>query len=340
MKPPQRTTLRLSSALVLCAALTGCGDVDLSGGTTAADGPPLELTAQLCDDPANMQVLLDSTTGNNPLSSGDVNEEQVQRLIDAPIEGPFFMFNVIKYREKAQYADGRETDLTGREADALYAPIEFLQAIGARLAFVTDVGTQLDGDETVWDTVAVVEYPCPLAFMAMVAHPEFQARAVHKDAGVEKTIVMVTKLLPPLLPPGTELPTPFPPTEDDPSFQLIHVQDFHEIAQYEPGTNEPTRTGKEAWNEYVNNSAGQGGGFGVFPSASLAVQGVLFGDDRTWDEINIVQFPSMAAFSALIANDVRQDGSYHRLAALANNYSLITYPVIMDFFGGNWERAP
>lgn len=117
-----------------------------------------------------------------------------------------------------------------------------------------------------------------------------------------------------------------PPTEDDPSFQLIHVQDFHEIAQYEPGTNEPTRTGKEAWNEYVNNSAGQGGGFGVFPSASLSVQGVLLGDDRTWDEINIVQFPSTAAFSALIANDVRQDGSYHRLAALANNYSLITCP--------------
>jgi hypothetical protein len=319
-------------AIAIGLALAGCGDDD--GGETIGDGTqvaPLELTAQLCDDPANLQVLLDSTDGSNPLSTGDVNEEQLQRMIDAPTEGPFFMFNLIKYRERAQYADGRETDLTGREADALYSPFDFLQAIDARLAFVADVDTQIDGDETVWDTVAVVEYPCPLAFMAMVAHPEFQARAVHKDAGVEKTIVMVTRLSPPLLPPGTELPSPFPATEDDPAFELIHVQDFHDIAQYEEGANEPTRTGKEAWEQYVANSASSGGGLGVFPSAQLVVQGVLIGDDRTWDEINIIHMPSMAGFQALLANETRQEGRYHRLAALAHNYSLITYPGLNDF---------
>ena len=49
------------------------------------------------------------------------------------------MVNLIKYREWAVYADGRETDLTGREANALYNPVEFLSAIGARVVFSTEV---------------------------------------------------------------------------------------------------------------------------------------------------------------------------------------------------------
>lgn len=321
-------------ALALCMAVAGCGDDD-GGSSTPDDGAeaaPLELTAQLCDDPNNLQVLLDSETAGNPLSLGDVNQEQMRRMIDAPTAGPFYMFNLIKYRERAQYADGRETDLTGREADALYAPLDFLQAIGARVVFVSDVDMQIDGDDTVWDTVAVVEYPCPIAFMAMVADPDFQARAVHKDAGVEKTIVLVTHLSRPLLPEGGTLPDgPFPPTDTDPEFQLVHVQDFHEIAQYEEGTNEPTRTGKEAWEEYVANSASSGGGFGAYPTAQLVVQGVLLGDDRSWDEINIIRMPSRAGFQALLDDETRQAGRYHRLAALAHNYSLITYPALNDF---------
>jgi len=72
----------------------------------------------------------------------------------------------------------------------------------------------------------------------------------------------------------------------------------------------------------------------------LVVQGVLLGDDRTWDEINIVHMPSRAGFAALLANETRQEGSYHRLAALANNYSLITYPLLNDFYGTAGEAAP
>ena len=320
-------------AIVIGLALAGCGDDD--GGQATGDGTqvaPLELTAQLCDDPSNMTVLLDSPAGSALLSSGLLNQRQVQRMIDAPTKGPFYMFNLVRYREHAEYPDGRETDLTGREANMLYAPLEFLAAIGARIAFSSEVDLQIDGDDTVWEAVAVVEYPCPVAFLAMIADPEFQARAIHKDAGVEKTIVMVTHLAPPFLPEGVKLPDgPFPPTDDDPEFQLVHVQDFHEIAQYEEGTDEPTRTGKEAWEAYVANSASSGGGFGAFLSAQLVVEGVFLGDDRSWDEINIVRMPSRAGFQALLDDATRQAGRYHRLAALANNYSLITYPALNDF---------
>jgi hypothetical protein len=137
-------------------------------------------------------ALLTSQMGDysGSLTFGEINLEQVQRMMQAPTEGPFYMVNLIRYGDKAAYPDGRESDLTGREANALYSPIEFLAAIGARVVFSAEVDQQIDGDDPIWHDVAVVEYPCPVAFFAMIAHPDFQARAVHKKAGVETTYVM------------------------------------------------------------------------------------------------------------------------------------------------------
>lgn len=235
--------------MLLCLLLIGCAGDD-GGGDTTDDGTetaPLELTAHLCNDASKMALLMDSLENGSDPSFAAVNEEQVQGMLAAPTDGPFHMFNLIRYRESAEHPDGREADLTGREARALYSPIEFLTAIDARVVFAADVDLQIDGDEIVSDFVGVVEYPCPLAFFAMVADPEFQARSIHKEAGVERTIVMVTDLAPSPLPPGFVPPEgPYPPTEEDPAFELIHVQGFHEIAQYEEGVDEPERGGNEA----------------------------------------------------------------------------------------------
>jgi hypothetical protein len=98
--------------------------MDAGHAADAGQAPmgPLPLTDDLCDDPANMDTLLASPVGNALLTSGTFNTEQVERMIAAPTEGPFYMFNLIRYREWAEYADGSETDLTGREANALYNP--------------------------------------------------------------------------------------------------------------------------------------------------------------------------------------------------------------------------
>ena len=37
------------------------------------------------------------------------------------VEGPLMMVNLLKFREKAAYADGRDPDLSGREAYRRYA---------------------------------------------------------------------------------------------------------------------------------------------------------------------------------------------------------------------------
>ncbi|MEE4218700.1 MAG: hypothetical protein V2I48_13885 [Xanthomonadales bacterium] len=301
-----------------------------------ADVAPLALTQDICDAASNMAVIQDSYIWRGLMGFGGLNPDQVERMVAEPTRGPFYMLNLIRFRELAEYRDGRDTSLTGREANALYSPVEFLSAIGAGPVFLAPVYNQIDGSDYIWEEFALVEYPCPAAFFAMISDPEFQARAVHKDAGVEKTIVMVTHLQPSPVPPGFEFPPPtYPPTEDDPSFELIHVMDFHDIAQYEEGANEPERTGGEAWAEY-QAGGGASVNIGSRPTAILDIQGAIIGDTvRSWDQAYIVHMPSMAGFQALLADETRQAGRYHRLAALANNYSMITYPIVNNIPDGS-----
>ena len=297
-------------------------------------GGPLDLATDLCDNPENLDVLQDSPFFQLMRQQGSMRAEQIDRMLAEPTRGPFYMLNLIRYRDQAEYADGRETDLTGREANALYSPIEFLAAIGAAPVFVAEVGSQIDGDDLIWDDVAIVEYPCPVAFFAMVMTPDFQARAEHKDAGVEQTIVMVTHLQPSSVPEDFEWPeSAYPGTKDDPAFELVHVMDFHDTAQYEAGADEPERTGAEAWQEYQSAGSDAALEVGARPTATLDIQGALIGDDRDWDQAEIIQMPSLAGFEALQDDATQQDASYHRLAALANNYSMITYPAINNLPG-------
>jgi len=104
-------------------------------------------------------------------------------------DGPFWALNLMRYRELADYADGRETTLTGREADDLYAPLGPLAAIGALPVFLADVTDQPTG-APLWERVAIVRYPSRSAFLAMQQREDFRELHAHKDAGMQTTIVM------------------------------------------------------------------------------------------------------------------------------------------------------
>ncbi len=91
-------------------------------------------------------------------------------------DGPVWMVNLMKYREVADYADGRETSISGQEADDLYSPLDSLAAVGARPVFFGDVDQQLLGDSTVWDRVAVVKYPTRRSCIDMHVLPKFPRR--------------------------------------------------------------------------------------------------------------------------------------------------------------------
>ena len=126
------------------------------------------------------------------LHYGSVDAAYATRLATTPPEqdGPVWMVNVMSYRDRADYADGRVTALSGREADDLYAPLGPLAAVGARVVLFADVDAQFLSDEPRWDRVAVVRYPTRRSFVDMQALPEFADLHVHKDAGMDRTIIL------------------------------------------------------------------------------------------------------------------------------------------------------
>lgn len=350
---------RLITVICACLALQACAGSDadpsvadggaavpdvaaVPDGVSAADAnddlaansptaPPVELTPDLCDDPSLMAQLAEALgeageagEGGEGPSYGEVNEAQFARMAQAPTDGPFYMVNLIRFRDEAQYPDGRETDLTGREANDLYAPTEFIEAIGARPVFVGEVDRTTLGGEGVWDQVAIVEYPCPLALFAMSAHPEFQARSIHKEAGVEASIVMVTHLQP--LPDGD--PEPTRGAAEDPAFELVQVVRHRAEAQYDRAAGEPPRSGQEAMALYSAGVREAAKAHGLVSKARFRVQGVFIGDGRSWDEVWIDQVPGQAAFEAFLADPEVVAHQHHFDAALEDGYGLVLFPFI------------
>lgn len=110
-----------------------------------------------------------------------------------PSDGPFWALNLMKYRDVADYGDSEDAPrVSGREADDAYTPRESLEGIGAMIAFAADVESITAGDGVQWDRIGIVRYPSRKAFLDMQQRDDFKSKHVHKDAGMEFTIVMST----------------------------------------------------------------------------------------------------------------------------------------------------
>jgi uncharacterized protein (DUF1330 family) len=107
-------------------------------------------------------------------------------MADGP-DGPIYMVNLLKFKEKAEYADGRETDLTGYEAYQIYAKAvgKLLPKFGGEGVFAGDVTFLALGQvEELWDEVAIAKYPSRADLFRMSTSPEWQEMAVHRAAGL------------------------------------------------------------------------------------------------------------------------------------------------------------
>ena len=112
---------------------------------------------------------------------------QIQEITSKGPDGPIFMVNLLKFREKAEYADGRKTDLTGREAYQIYGAsvAALLPSFGAQAFFMADVTFLALGKvEELWDEVAIAVYPNREALLRMSTSKEWQEIAVHRQAGL------------------------------------------------------------------------------------------------------------------------------------------------------------
>ena len=112
---------------------------------------------------------------------------QIKQMLEAGPDGPIYMINLLKFKPKAQYADGRETDLTGYEAYQIYgrAVSQLLPKFGGKGIFAGDVTFLALGQvEELWDEVAIAMYPKRADLVAMSSSKEWQEMSVHRAAGL------------------------------------------------------------------------------------------------------------------------------------------------------------
>ena len=115
------------------------------------------------------------------------NKEQIKGFMEPVSEGPICMVNLLKFKEKAEYEDGRDTDLTGREAYALYEEgvKKLLQEVGGGIGFEGEVERLALGEvEELWDVVALAVWPSRGAMFKVMQSPDMQAISVHRSAGL------------------------------------------------------------------------------------------------------------------------------------------------------------
>lgn len=115
------------------------------------------------------------------------NPDRIKEMMAEGPDGPIYMINLLKFKEKAEYEDGRETDLTGYEAYQLYAKevAKLLTEFGGKGIFAGDVTFLALGQvEDLWDEVAIAMYPKRADLLQMSSSKKWQEISVHRTAGL------------------------------------------------------------------------------------------------------------------------------------------------------------
>ena len=118
------------------------------------------------------------------------NREQMKGFFEEGNDDqPNYMINLLKFKEKAEYKDGRETSLSGREAYALYGEIieKHLIEIGGELIFKSKVTRITVGKvDELWDAIAIAKWPSKkvMGENMMPTDPELLEGYQHREAGL------------------------------------------------------------------------------------------------------------------------------------------------------------
>ena len=124
------------------------------------------------------------------------NVKQMAGFIIGDTNTPIQMVNLLKFKDKAGYKDGRETELTGEGAYKIYATevIDHLKKVGGKIIYSGVVSRLVIGDvEKLWDWVAIVEYPNRKAMRSMIMDKDYQKSERHRSAGLAGQLNIETK---------------------------------------------------------------------------------------------------------------------------------------------------
>ena len=124
------------------------------------------------------------------------NDEQMKGFMEGDIDTPIFMVNLLKFRDKAEYEDGRETNLTGQEAYLIYGQEvqKHLKKVGAEPIFSGRVERLMLGEVgELWDVIAIAKYPSRKAMMEMIMDADYRESEKHRAAGLKGQLNIETK---------------------------------------------------------------------------------------------------------------------------------------------------
>jgi uncharacterized protein (DUF1330 family) len=115
------------------------------------------------------------------------NKEQIEGFLEPGAEGPICMVNLLKFKPRAEYEDGRETGLTGREAYEMYGEgiKDLLQQVGGYVGFEGDVERLMLGEVgELWDVVCLAVWPSRQAMFEVMQSEGIQEISLHRAAGL------------------------------------------------------------------------------------------------------------------------------------------------------------
>ena len=125
------------------------------------------------------------------------NDDQMAEFLETGNDEPIYMVNLLKFKDKAEYPDKRETNLTGQEAYAIYGKevVEHLAKVGGKPIFGGNVERLMLGEvEDLWDQVAIAMYPSRKAMLEMISDPDYIESAQHRVAGLEGQLNIETSV--------------------------------------------------------------------------------------------------------------------------------------------------
>ena len=125
------------------------------------------------------------------------SRDKLMELAGSKDDKPIVMLNLLKFRDVAEYKDGRAEKISGREAYMRYgaAMRDIVAKGGGRMLISADLKDVVIGEVSdLWDVVAMVEYPSAAGFFAIAASPEVTAIGVHREAGLAGQILIRSSL--------------------------------------------------------------------------------------------------------------------------------------------------
>ncbi len=108
--------------------------------------------------------------------------------------------------------------------------------------------------------------------------------------------------------------------EPDGPIIMLNLLRFHEVAAYEKNSDEPERSGQDAYAVYSITAQKKVESVGGTIEVATPAFGTMIGpDDEEWDVMALVRYPNRKAFMTMTLDPEYLAAVHHRTAALADS---------------------